>query len=187
MSRRKEQYFSRYGRLESEEPRQCVFVITINESIYLFDTTGNRRYWPVLVGVIDLAALKQDRDQLWAEAVVRYRRGESRWPSPEFEAKYIKPQQERREAPPHPWEEPIAKFLFEGIKDPSGRVIYHDRFTIGQVLDQAGRGGLKDMGQRTRADSLCVANILERLQCTRATDREGNQVKVNGQVVWCRP
>ena len=41
------------------------------------DITGNRRYWPLKATSIDLKALKHDRKQLWAEAVHRYKAGET--------------------------------------------------------------------------------------------------------------
>jgi len=57
-------------------PRTCVFAGSTNRNDYLSDPTGNRRYWPVVIaGVIDLTALRADREQLWAEAVVAYDAG----------------------------------------------------------------------------------------------------------------
>jgi len=66
-----------YGRLHEELRRQCIFIGTTNQASYLKDQTGNRRFWPVKVGTIDLDALLADRDQLWAEAAAREVQGES--------------------------------------------------------------------------------------------------------------
>lgn len=57
-----------YGRHRIDRSRRCVFFATTNDSHYLLSQTGNRRFWPVTVKHIDLAALARDRDQLWAEA-----------------------------------------------------------------------------------------------------------------------
>jgi predicted P-loop ATPase len=105
-----ERYTPKYGREEVREPRQCVFVGTTNESVYLRDPTGARRFWPVTVSTIDLEALAQDRDQLLAEAMHEFRAGAQWWPDREFEAEHIAPQQEARyEA--DPWQEVIETYL----------------------------------------------------------------------------
>ncbi len=66
-----------FGRMIEEFPRRCVFVGTTNDDAYLTDQTGNRRYWTVRCdGRIDVDAIRAVRDQLWAEAMVRYNAGE---------------------------------------------------------------------------------------------------------------
>jgi hypothetical protein len=61
----------------STVPRHCIIVGTTNSEEYLRDTTGNRRFWPVRCQRFDVAALKRDRDQLWAEAAAQESMGVS--------------------------------------------------------------------------------------------------------------
>ena len=66
-----------YQRRSISVPRQSVFIATTNESQYLRDPTGNRRFWPVRCTKIEVEALGQHRDQMWAEAYARFDKGES--------------------------------------------------------------------------------------------------------------
>jgi hypothetical protein len=68
-----------YGRRTQRFPRSCIFCATTNDSSPLVDESGNRRWWPVQIGKIDIAMLARDRDQLWAEAVTLYQAGEKWW------------------------------------------------------------------------------------------------------------
>ena len=60
------------------------------------DDTGNRRYWPVKCGEIDLEKLAADRDQIWAEAVARFRAGARWWPEGQEEVSACALEQEER-------------------------------------------------------------------------------------------
>lgn len=82
LSLRADRFRAAYGRHVKELPRCCVFFGTTNSSEFLQDRTGNRRFWPVDVGVNPhskniWANLDDEVDQLWAEAVMRWRAGEA--------------------------------------------------------------------------------------------------------------
>lgn len=102
-----------YGRVDMNFPRQFIFIGTYNPLAgvgYLGDGTGNRRFWPVQTGRIDIEALKQDRDQLWAEAVHRYRAGEPHYFKDQNLLKLAQKEQKARMVV-DPWEDIIDAWM----------------------------------------------------------------------------
>jgi predicted P-loop ATPase len=104
-----------YGRRVIDTPRQCIFAASTNKNVFLKDDTGDRRYWPVLCTRIDVEAIKNDRDQLWAEAKALYMRGQQWWlDTPELKALAEEEQRMRFES--DPWESSVRSFLRERQK-----------------------------------------------------------------------
>ena len=78
ISKRDDRYRKAYARRVTDNPRQCVFVGTTNDDEFLRDFTGNRRFLPIQTDATRATKnifdqLPQERDQLWAEAVQRYK------------------------------------------------------------------------------------------------------------------
>jgi len=68
-----------YGRRYADFKRQLVFIGTTNQTNYLNDTTGNRRFWPVKVsGALNHKKFEDIRHQLLAEAYFRWCVGNER-------------------------------------------------------------------------------------------------------------
>jgi putative DNA primase/helicase len=86
-----------YGKYVQPHPRQCVIFCTTNKRQYLYDLTGNRRFWPVWINQrILLDWLKKYRERLFAEALIAYRRGDRYYPTKEEEDEYFVPEQMKR-------------------------------------------------------------------------------------------
>lgn len=101
ISIRNDKYRAPYERTEENHPRRVVLAGTGNEQDFLYDATGGRRFWPVTVRkVSDIDTLRQNRDQLWAEAVHRYRVGEQWWLTDDEEAIAKILQEDHREISP---------------------------------------------------------------------------------------
>lgn len=67
-----DKYRPPYERTSQDFPRRCVFAMTTNQDQYLKDETGNRRWLPVAIKqTVDIKWLKENRDQLFAEAYHR--------------------------------------------------------------------------------------------------------------------
>ena len=113
-----DRYRAPYGRGEVNIPRSVVFCGSVNPSSdigYLRDTTGNRRFWPVAVGEVNIASLAQDRDQLWAEALVEYRNGSRWWPETEEEKKLCDIAASARAYSGDPWLDLVRKHILDTI------------------------------------------------------------------------
>ncbi len=155
-----DRYRPAYGRHAVDKPRTCVFGGTTNSKDYLPDSTGNRRFWPIHCEAINISGLRQDRDQLWAEAVVRYQRGESFLLSEEARTEAVEEQEERYQV--DAWEEPISEYLKS-----------HDGVTTAEILEDA--LGIANKGQWKRGDEMRVGLILRHMGFEKRLERNGEE------------
>lgn len=139
LSRRIDRARMAWGRLPNEVPRQCVIIGTTNKSEYLRDTTGNRRFWPILVQAFKIDDLRRDRDQLWAEAAAREMKGESIRLAPELWPMAASEQRQRLA------DDPYVAVLAEHLGDKTGKIRAVDVWTI---LDLRGAQLTQEVYQR---------------------------------------
>lgn len=148
-----DRYRASYGHRVADVPRQCVFAGTVNHETYLKDETGNRRFWPVTCRGADLARLAADREQLFAEAVFRYKQGEAWEPQPaqrelfelEQEARYVG----------DAWE-PVIKRWLDNMTSPAVKI----EEILGECLEI-------ERSRWTRQEAQRVGAIMRRLKWKR--------------------
>ena len=120
LSKNEDIYREAYGRRTNKYPRRCVFFGTSNDWEFLRDRTGNRRFWPVVVGINEPRKsiwddLDNEVDQIWAEAYENYKAGEVLMLTGEAEELSRQYQAEHRVS--NPKEGIIQEFLDRKVPD----------------------------------------------------------------------
>lgn len=151
-----DRYRPSYARHAKDFPRQCVFAGTTNHDDYGNDDTGLRRFLPVRCGEMDLSGLATARDQLFAEALHRWRAGVAWWDVP----RAGEAQADRQAI--DVWTETVLVFL-----------VNRPHVGIAEVL----RDGLKIRdADMTRAHELRIGRILRLAGWIKKDAREGRKV-----------
>ncbi|MGE0521268.1 MAG: VapE domain-containing protein [Reyranella sp.] len=173
---RSDYYRPSYGRRASDHPRRCVFAGTTNRDDWVADDTGARRFLPITCKDVNLDWLKTHREQLFAEAVARFRRQESWWDLPAEDAKAE--QEQRRQS--DEWESVVRRYVTHkptyGI---GGEVSWAPRerilatTNVGDVLREAMQ---LPEGKWTRGEQLRVATALRLMGYIRS--------RKNGERCW---
>lgn len=167
-----DKYRPPYGRYSMEFPRRCVFAMTTNESEYLKDDTGNRRWLPVTLvrESADIEWLRENRDQLYAEAY--HRVSVLKEPIHEFPMKEMLEEQRKRKT-----EDPNADLVADWYWK---ELSIGDRvwgITVTQVYKVMSGGYIHRA--MTKSEQMNIASILrDKLSLER------RQVMTGGSRVW---
>lgn len=146
-----------YGRAVEPNPRRGIVVGTANSTEGLLqDETGNRRFWVIpttknLTDPIDISSLAQERDAIWAAAVLAYREGASS--DLPVELKHLLNQENESYLVASPWRAPIEAWLDAPVN--AGRPL-----TSEVILTEAVG---KPVDRQTRADQMQVSQIMTQL------------------------
>lgn len=145
LSRAIDRYRPPYGRSVVDVPRQGIVIGTTNESDYLRDTSGNRRFWPVRAKYADTEWIEENREQIWAEAAAREKAGEAIYLADADElASATMEQADRLEQ--DVWTAPVMTFL-------TGRL----SVTIAEILTDA---LIIDKARQDRRAQMRVSHVL---------------------------
>lgn len=156
LSRTEDIYREPFGRRTKAFPRQCVFFGTTNDSEFLKDKTGNRRFWPVDVGVQPVTKsvfvhLEDEVPQIYAEAFVYWQMGEALYLIGQAEAEAKQQQEAHQES--NAKEGIIREFVERRVP------IGWDKRSLGERrLYWSGEFGRSDEGTVER-DRVCAAEI----------------------------
>lgn len=135
-----------YSRYAKDYPRQSIFVGTTNDTNYLSDSTGNRRFWPIATKTIDIDKIAADREQLFAEAVTRFKLGQTWYEVPQDLAEKEQMEREIDDA----WTEDIKSYclgkseismrdiIVTGLQMEIGKASKRDTNRIGRIIRSLG-------------------------------------------------
>lgn len=151
-----DRYRVTYGRVSQDFPRRCVFAMTTNQSEYLKDETGNRRWLPVRVVFpeADVEWLEENRDQLFAEAYHRlYELKETTYEFPKEET--LMQQQLRRISDPN--EDIITEWYMTMVSEEE----QHEGISIHRVYKEALHGNFTGGRSMNKYEEMSIATVLK--------------------------
>lgn len=157
ISKRDDTFRSAYARKSQTRQRQFILVGTTNQTEFLRDTTGNRRFWPVNVASkhIDVSWLEEHREQLVAQAAHEVAAGASWWLDKEEEQGHDEIAEAHLEV--DPWEPKIQSWL--GANLDVGR----RGASVAEILAEACDRPVSHMHS---GDARRVASVMRRLGAT---------------------
>jgi len=175
-----------YGRVREDRPRRSIEWGTTNNKEYLLSQTGNRRFWPLETGKIDIEALKRDREQLLGEAATYEAEGKSISLDPSLWGDARDAQEQRRVA--DAWEDlldpmPASVKLHEANYQTRSVTIIH---TSGNGYERVASADVLtyvlqiQKGQQTSAHAQRLAHAMEHVGWSR---NPGGRVTINGAPV----
>ena len=134
-----------YARRASVFPRRTVFGGTVNQDEFLFDMTGNRRWWCIPIESIDYMH-NFDMQQVWAEVRELYDRGATWYPTRE-ESKEIEFSSWRFVSPDPIMDLILGKYEWSGYENMNEHMI--SKKTATEVLLECGMENPKSAEVRT--------------------------------------
>jgi hypothetical protein len=161
-----------YAREPIERPRQFIFIGTVNDTQYLADATGSRRFWPVKTRKFDFNGITSHRDQLWAEANFREKAHEEIRLPEHLWQRAADVQEERFET--DPWEDNIRTILNKSIDERNG-AYYIERSTLIEAM------GI-EISRASRTESRRINEIMTRVGFKPTTLRNEDGIVVRGYV-----
>ena len=166
LSRPVERFRPPYARAFMKRGRECVFIGTTNASDYLRDTTGNRRIWPIACEWADEDWVKENRDQLWAEASMREASGEILWLEEDAKAEATEMQAERLME--DVWSEKIRAYLKDQRSSFAAHVTIPGVLSMGLGIDAA---------RMDKRAEMRAATVLAREGLIKSTIRENTKTR----------
>ncbi|RCJ40935.1 hypothetical protein A6770_36920 [Nostoc minutum NIES-26] len=170
LSRKKDSMRRPYGTDIEDFPRPSILVGTTNLDEFLYDPTGERRFWviKVLFKKIPINLLKKERDLIWAAAVAAYRNGEQ-WRLTDTEDEWLDAANKQYQST-DTWEAAVMAWAE-----------LHLEVSVGEILTDV----LKiELAKQSKAEQNRVAAILRSHGWT-----SGDRKRVNGRLIrpWIRP
>jgi putative DNA primase/helicase len=167
ITRNEDDLVDKYEKIPVRYPRRCIFAGGTNESAYLKDHTGNRRYWPVMCDEANVDGLRTVVEQLWAEAKHRYEAGEKWWLEGPVESLARAQQGQRQQV--DPWQPVIDEYIAERLSE--------SKFTC--FMDAAYRRlGLDEHKDRDQRTSMRIGQCFEArgwIKGSPRNDKGGNE------------